>query len=113
RWRALVHSVGDHHWVNGDGWQTELVEVSRFPAADVEAGAHGPIAPMPGTVAAVQVAVGDSVEAGPTVGVLEAMKMEHRLAADTDGVVTEVRVAVGEQVDAHQLLIHITPTAES
>ena len=45
------------------------------------------------------------VEAGQTLVVLEAMKMEHRIVADTDGVVDEVLVSPGQSVDAHQVLV--------
>lgn len=70
-----------------------------------EAGDLGPVAPVPGTVAAVEVAAGQVVAAGQTLVVLEAMKMEHRIVADSDGVVDEVLVAPGQSVDAHQVLV--------
>ncbi len=56
--------------------------------------------PMQGTVVKVLVAVGDTVEAGQTVCLLEAMKMENAVAADREGTVTEVRVAAGDAVGA-------------
>ncbi|HEX3946327.1 MAG TPA: biotin/lipoyl-containing protein [Acidimicrobiales bacterium] len=43
-------------------------------------------------------AVGDAVETGQTICVLEAMKMENAINADKDGVVTEIRVAAGDSV---------------
>jgi acetyl/propionyl-CoA carboxylase alpha subunit len=55
-------------------------------------------APMPGTVLAVNVEVGQQVAAGETLGVMEAMKMELALKAPYDGVVTEVGAAAGELV---------------
>ena len=54
--------------------------------------------PMQGTIVKVLVAVGDRVEAGQTVCVLEAMKMENAINAELDGVVKEVRVAAGDSV---------------
>jgi biotin carboxyl carrier protein len=63
-------------------------------------------------VTVVSVAVGDTVEEGQTLVVLEAMKMEHRIAAEEPGVVTEVLVAVGDSVDAHQVLVVIGEVAE-
>ncbi len=77
--------------------------VPRFvdPAEQVSAGSL--LAPMPGTVIAVQAATGESVEAGQTLLVLEAMKMQHSISAPGDGVV-EIAVAVGQQVAAGDVL---------
>jgi biotin carboxyl carrier protein len=55
---------------------------------------------MPGVVAAVNVREGEWVEAGQTLLVLEAMKMEHRIVAPHAGTVTRLRHAVGESVPA-------------
>jgi len=54
--------------------------------------------PLPGTVLAVKVAVGDSVTAGQTLVVLEAMKMENNIDADRAGVVKEILVQQGATV---------------
>ena len=59
---------------------------------------------MPGCVVRVAVEVGQRVEAGATVLVLEAMKMEHTISAPTDGTVGEIKVAPGQQVDLGTLL---------
>jgi acetyl/propionyl-CoA carboxylase alpha subunit len=61
-------------------------------------------APMPGTVVGVPVAVGDRVEAGDVVVVLEAMKMEHVVRAPEAGIVAELSVAVGDRVDVGTVL---------
>ena len=55
-------------------------------------------APMPGKVVAFLVKAGDAVEAGQPLAVLEAMKMEHTMAAPADGVVEELLYAPGDQV---------------
>ena len=77
--------------------------VPRFvdPADQVSAGSL--LAPMPGTVIAVPVESGASVEAGQTLLVLEAMKMQHSISAPGDGTVT-IAVAVGQQVAAGDVL---------
>jgi acetyl-CoA/propionyl-CoA carboxylase biotin carboxyl carrier protein len=54
--------------------------------------------PMQGTVLSVDVAVGQPVEAGALICVVEAMKMENELVAHRDGVVAEMNVAPGQQV---------------
>jgi acetyl-CoA/propionyl-CoA carboxylase biotin carboxyl carrier protein len=64
---------------------------------------------MPGTVASVNVVVGEHVADGQAVAVVEAMKMEHTLVAPFDGVVTEVHVAVGAQVALRQVLVTVAP----
>lgn len=62
-------------------------------------------APMPGKVTQMLVKVGDHVNAGDGLLILEAMKMENRLVAEAAGIVTEVRVADGDMVDGGQVLI--------
>ncbi len=59
---------------------------------------------MPGGVVRVLVAQGDTVSAGQALVVLEAMKMEHTVAAPVDGVVAEIVVGPGDQVDTGQVL---------
>ncbi len=62
-------------------------------------------APMPGKMVSFAVAVGDAVKKGQTLAVMEAMKMEHTIAAPTDGVVAELLYAPGDQVaDGAELL---------
>jgi len=56
--------------------------------------------PMQGTIVKVLVAVGDVVEVGQAVCLLEAMKMENAVAAEKDGVIKEVRVNAGDSVGA-------------
>ncbi len=66
-------------------------------------------APFAGTVVAVWHDGHDSVTAGQVLVVIEAMKMEHEIAAEVDGTVRSVDVAVGETVDEGQLLAVIAP----
>ena len=62
-------------------------------------------APMPGKIVAVLVESGNTVEKGAPLLIMEAMKMEHTIAAPTDGVVEDVLYAVGDQVaEGAQLL---------
>ena len=81
-----------------------LVEPPRYtdPSAEVAAGSL--LAPMPGSVIRVAVAVGDTVTAGQPLLWMEAMKMEHTISSAVDGVVTELPVDVGTQVESGTIL---------
>src|SRR5580700_6235547 len=83
----------------GDVRLVSLRPEARFadPAAHVAAGSL--LAPMPGTVVRLAAAVGDEVAAGQPLLWLEAMKMEHLIAAPVAGVVAELPVAAGQQVE--------------
>lgn len=73
------------------------------PKATGSAGAVS--APMPGTILSVDVKAGDSVKAGSTLCVLEAMKMENEIVAPADATVKEVHVSKGDTVANGDLLI--------
>jgi len=77
------------------------------PAARVAAGSV--LAPMPGTVVRLAAAVGDQVTAGQPLLWLEAMKMEHLIAASAAGIVAELPVAVGQQVEVGSVLAVVKP----
>ncbi len=62
------------------------------------------VSPMQGTVLSVQVAEGDSVEAGQVICVVEAMKMENEVHAIRDGVVSDLSVSAGEPVATGQVI---------
>jgi 3-methylcrotonyl-CoA carboxylase alpha subunit/acetyl-CoA/propionyl-CoA carboxylase biotin carboxyl carrier protein len=64
-------------------------------------------APMPGTVLAVHVSVGEGVQSGAALGVLEAMKMELVLKAPFDGTVAEVNATAGDSVDLGKRLFAV------
>jgi propionyl-CoA carboxylase alpha chain len=87
------------------GGDIELELLPRFTLPRVEQASGGLTAPMPGKVIEVRVAEGDTVKAGDTLLLLEAMKMEHPIQAPEDGVVKELRVASGDQVENGALLL--------
>lgn len=75
------------------------------------AGSGAVAAPMPGKIAAIAVAPGDTVRARDLLVVLEAMKMEHRIEAPVTGTVESVRVVPGELVAGGAILVVIGASA--
>jgi acetyl-CoA/propionyl-CoA carboxylase biotin carboxyl carrier protein len=71
------------------------------------AGSGNVAVPMQGTIVKVLVAVGDTVEEGQTVCVLEAMKMENNIAADKSGTIKEIKVEAGQSVGSGDVVIVI------
>jgi 3-methylcrotonyl-CoA carboxylase alpha subunit len=65
------------------------------------------VAPMPGSIVALQVAVGDTVQRGDQLMVLEAMKMEHSIVAFGEATVSEIFFAVGDQVEEGDQLLSL------
>ncbi|MDT5345466.1 MAG: propionyl-CoA carboxylase alpha chain [Mycobacterium sp.] len=84
-----------------------LVALPRFPepGSAVEKGSL--VAPMPGNVIRLGAAVGDAVTAGQPLIWLEAMKMEHTIAAPTAGVLAELNVDTGDQVEVGAVLARV------
>ncbi|MCU1593385.1 MAG: acety-l/propionyl-CoA carboxylase subunit alpha [Frankiales bacterium] len=101
RHRAPIRQHGPRWWVG----ELELQLQLRFPQPELETIEGGLVAPLPGGIIAVEVAVGDAVVAGQLLVIMEAMKMEHRITAPSDGTVAEVRVALGAQVASGDLLV--------
>ena len=91
----------------------DAATAAAAPSANVQA--PGPVgsvaagAPLRGTVVALEVAVGDLVAPGQSVAVLEAMKMQHLVAAPVGGRVSRIDVAVGQTTDASEPLVYIAP----
>jgi biotin carboxyl carrier protein len=80
-------------------------------AAGINAGAgtSDVVAPMPGAIIAIHHRTGDRVDAGDPLVTLEAMKMEHVVAAPIAGILAALRAAPGDQVARGQLLAIVEP----
>ena len=79
----------------------------RFPLPDEAGRAGSLVAPMPGSVLRLLVAVGDTVAAGQPLLAMEAMKMEHQVVAPAAGTVAEIFVQVGQQLAHGQRLVQL------
>lgn len=102
-----------HLWIADERgtWHLREAEENKIHRA---AGAQRAeiVSPMPGSVIAVQAPSGTDVSEGDVVVVVEAMKMEHSLAAPVSGQV-EVLVSVGDQVTVDQVLARLVPEESS
>ncbi|QXV58125.1 biotin carboxylase N-terminal domain-containing protein [Amycolatopsis sp. TNS106] len=104
RRKFAVARYGDTVYVDSPEGAVELAVVPRYTDPDAALAAGSLVAPMPGTVVRLAVEAGDTVKTGDPLLWLEAMKMEHRIAAPADGVVTELPVVVGQQVEVGTIL---------
>ena len=101
-------------------WVPETIGVAATPSAKKPrraagggaggGGGNGTITvPMQGTIVKIEVEVGQEVEAGQTLLVLEAMKMENQINSDVSGTVAEIKVAAGDTVGGGDTVVVITP----
>jgi acetyl-CoA/propionyl-CoA carboxylase biotin carboxyl carrier protein len=106
---ALV--ARDHIEVCHQGQRFLFPTGAGLAGLDDSANADGLVkAPMPGTILSVEVSLGDDVEAGQRLGVMEAMKMELVLNADRGGRVNSVNAVAGAQVPIGSVLFEIIPS---
>jgi propionyl-CoA carboxylase alpha chain len=102
-----VARYGQDVYVDSPRGPVHLVALPRFPepGSAVEQGSL--VAPMPGNVIRLGAEVGDTVTAGQPLIWLEAMKMEHTIAAPADGVLAELNVSTGQQVEVGAILARV------
>jgi acyl-CoA carboxylase subunit alpha len=104
RW-ALVTLTAGHLFVQSLRGTIDFGVVERFEVHHRDAVFGGLSAPMPGRILEVRVSPGQVVRAGESLVVMEAMKMEHVIAASSDGVVDEVLVHKDQQVERDATLL--------
>jgi biotin carboxyl carrier protein len=110
---VVARRVQDAWDLHVDGWpvHAEVVD-ERTRAIRAMTGRVGapqgprPVrAPMPGMIVRTEVNVGDQVRAGQGVVVMEAMKMENELKAETDGIVARILIETGQAVEKGAVLV--------
>ena len=105
---AVIAISGNHIWIHLDGHAHELIwrdAISYYTAKDTANTDNTARAPMPGTVVAVMVSVGDRVKAGDDVLAIESMKLETRIKAPCDCVVEKIHLKMGQSFDRDAVLI--------
>ena len=103
---VLVHPHGIHVWRLGEKFSFALNDGSQFESATATH-AGGLTTPLPGVVVSVAVKEGDSVTAGQTLLVIEAMKMEHAIKAPRAGTVKSLKHKAGDRVREGSTLAEI------
>ena len=111
RLAAQVYADGETDHVFSERGATQIVNIDLLAHAGESHAEGGRLtAPMPGKVLAFNVKAGDAVTEGQVLAIMEAMKMEHTIAAPGDGVVGELLYAPGDQVaEGAELLTLVTP----
>jgi propionyl-CoA carboxylase alpha chain len=104
RRRYAVHRAGERVFVDSALGASELRALPRFAEPELELASGSLVAPMPGLVKQVLVAVGARVAQGEPLLVLEAMKMEQVIRAPRAGRVSALSVSAGQQVEAGLVL---------
>ncbi len=106
--RAHWYRLGTQFWLQAGLDELHGEDLRLQPASRQQGARSGEVlAPMHGRVVRIEVEPGQTVEVGQTLLVMEAMKMEHRLAAPCAGRVAQLQATVGEQVAARRLLAQI------
>jgi acetyl-CoA/propionyl-CoA carboxylase biotin carboxyl carrier protein len=107
--RWVVASAGQVMWLMRDGHVTAIEHTAASASADVAVTSDGQVrSPMPGTVVAISVSVGDAVAENASLAVVEAMKMEHQIRAPHAGVVERIVVNLGDQIPIDALLLVVS-----
>jgi propionyl-CoA carboxylase alpha chain len=102
----VTHHKG-HLYVQSLRGTVDFVVVPRFEVRRTDATPGGLSAPMPGVVLEIRAIAGQHVDAGETLVIMEAMKMEHVISAPSAGTVREVLVTQGQQVDSGTELLSL------
>lgn len=104
---AYVSFDGAKRWVTVNGRTSLLTKTSGTKRGARHDSSGGLTAPMPGQIRSVSVRAGDAVQKGQTLLTMEAMKMEIRIQASSDGVVKAVFVSQGQTVEREQILAEL------
>jgi 3-methylcrotonyl-CoA carboxylase alpha subunit len=110
RLTATVHAHGEHYAVFTAAGSALLSDHDPLRHAGAGAAEGRLTAPMPGKVVGFLAQVGDRVQRGQALAVMEAMKMEHTINAPHDGVVEELLYAPGDQVAEGGELLRLNKT---
>ena len=93
--------------VKSEEFNSSSASTASTSSAPTAAAGKPVVAPLPGTINEIKVKVGDKVNAGDTVVILEAMKMQNNIEAETSGTITSINVNKGDAVMEGDTLVTI------
>ena len=97
----------DERRVKSEEFNSSSASAASTSSAPTAAAGKPVVAPLPGTINEIKVKVGDKVNAGDTVVILEAMKMQNNIEAETSGTITSINVNKGDAVMEGDTLVTI------
>ncbi|MCP4981276.1 MAG: ATP-grasp domain-containing protein, partial [Gammaproteobacteria bacterium] len=105
---VLIRNDNISIWLENQEWCFTRHNPMQALENEAESGSQF-LAPMPGAIISIPVSVGDTVEAGQTLLVMEAMKMEHSMVAPVNAIVADLFFSEGDQVEEGDRLITLEP----
>jgi len=94
--------------IDGEYYLLEPIKVEKKKEAAAAAEkSNFVMSPMPGVIVKIQVKIGEKIQTGRTLAIVEAMKMQNELRATIDGVVKKINFKEGEQVDAFVPIVEL------
>ena len=113
RTRGGYRLWGQGLMVNASVRTVRVAELAgRMPIKESDSFGGRLISPMPGKVVSVFVEEGQKVRVGDSLVIIDAMKMENLLCAESEGIVGAIHVAVGDSLSVEQTILEITPIAD-
>jgi geranyl-CoA carboxylase alpha subunit len=107
---GFIGGANDRYYFSAGVRHFVVDRIDRVAASLDRAASGDVLAPMPGTLVALQAQCGQTVKKGDTLAVLEAMKMQHRITAPVDGCVAELPCKQGDQLATGALIARIEET---
>jgi biotin carboxyl carrier protein len=105
--QRIKNTLWIHH--NGRTFAVDALQSRKSRAVGAGVASDQVLAPMPGKVTKIMVAIGQEISKGQAVLVMEAMKMEYTLKAEIAGTVSAISCQVGDQVTLGKAMAKIEP----
>ncbi len=113
RLRAVAHGDTIYVQLRGRSVKLNKVDPTRAAASGAAGGAGASHAPMPGVVVSLLASLGQQVQKGDALLVIESMKLQMTISASVGGEVAELPLAVGQTFQRNDMLVRLQPAGET